>query len=178
MTGDMSRTVCLNFPLPDSWSRCGFRLWMEEKMCHSGGMAWPHLAANSQRLPRWSALTSDGMTDQHFSPYGGAANVKRNTVRNAQGQWLPGNHHLREWCRDQFGRVLPNESRSHFGSGHEATRHARAPRSVRCCRRGHLMLPSRVHPNAGYEPAKGAEQKERRKPMPGLPPPGSVRIHR
>lgn len=40
------------------------------------------------------------------------------------------------------------------------------------------MLPSRVHPNAAYEPAKGAEQKERRKPMLGLPPPGSVRIHR
>ena len=147
-------------------------------MCRSGGMAWPHLAANSQRLPRWSALASDGMTDQHFSPNGGAANVQRNTVRNAQGQWLPGNHHLRERCRDQFGRVLPNESRSHFGGGNEAARYARAPRSVRCRRRGHLMLQSRVHPNAGYETAKGAEQKERRKPMRGLPPPGSVRIHR
>lgn len=147
-------------------------------MCRSGGMAWPHLAANSRRLPRWSAPQSDGMTVQQLSPNGGAANVQRNTVRNAQGQWLLGNHHLRERCRDQFSRVLPNESRSHFGGGNEAARHARAPRSVRCRRRGHLMLPSRVHPNAGYETAKGAEQKKRRKPMPGLPPPGSVRIHR
>ena len=39
-------------------------------MCRSGGMAWPHLAANSQRLPRWSALASDGMTVQHLSPNG------------------------------------------------------------------------------------------------------------
>lgn len=114
-----------------------------------------------------------------FKPERGVQRMSSVTLSaTPKGQWLPGNHHLREWCRDQFSRVLPNESRSHFGGGHEAARHARAPRSVRCCRRGHLMLPSRAHLNAGYGLAKGAEQKERRKPMPGLPPPGSFRIHR
>nr|BAF98459.1 hypothetical protein [Sphingopyxis macrogoltabida] len=59
--------------------------------------------------------------------YGG-----RNTERDTQRQWFPGNRDLFERRVDQFSGSLSDEGRGYFSSGHEGTRHARSAGGIRC----------------------------------------------